>query len=280
MIPNKNGAGVIGRCIDAALASGATEVIVVDDGSTDRSIVEAESAGAVLLESHGHGFAPAVNAGVRKAAGELILVLNSDCFLEHDAIGGLAKALADNSRLGICAAALTETDGSPGKSHTPGLTPWLAVQTILSLNPLTPRRPGRGVEEVDTVPLACAMIRRPAWDDVGGLDERFYFYFEDQDICRRLHSAGWRIAVAWDARAVHVGGASSIKRDERAWFLQFVRSRARYLRKHYRLTWLGFAAVWIPVALARAAFWSARRRPESRRWARTWLRASWAGVSG
>jgi hypothetical protein len=280
VIPNRNGAGLIGRCVDAAIAAGAAEVLVVDDGSSDSSPAEAERAGAVVLPSPGRGFAAAVNAGARRATGDSILVLNSDCFLERDAVTRLTGALADDPGLGVCAASLVETDGSPSKSHTPGLTPWLAIQTIFSLNPFTPRRSARGVEEVDTVPLACAMIRRAAWDEVGGLDERFFFYFEDQDVCRRLHAAGWRVAVAWEATAVHVGGVSSVKRDERGWFLQFVRSRARYLRKHYRVTWLAFAAVWVPAALVQAAVWSARRGPESRRWARTWLRAAWAGVGG
>ena len=280
IIPNRNGAGLVGRCVGAALTAGAAEVIVVDDGSTDPSPGEAESAGAVLCRSAGRGFAAAVNTGARLATGEALLILNSDCFVEPDALGRLAGALAGAPRLGICAAALIETDGTPGKTHTPGLTPKLAIQTVLSINPPTVRRAGRGTEEVDTVPLACALIRRSAWDEVGGLDERFFFYFEDQDICRNLREIGWGVAVAWDATAVHIGGASSAKRDEQQWFLQFVRSRARYLRKHFPVTWLAFAAVWIPTSLVRAAVWSTRDTTEARRWSRTWLRAAWAGVSG
>ena len=280
IIPNRNGAGLIGRCVDAALAGGAAEVIVVDDGSSDASPTEAETAGAALCPSPGRGFAAAVNAGVRQATGDAVLVLNSDCFLERGAVAELSRVLESDRTLGVCAAALVEVDGTPSKSYTPGLTPRLAIETAFSINPVTPRRSGRGTEDVDTVPLACALIRRQAWDAVGGLDERFFFYFEDQDLCRRLRAAGWRIAVAWDAVATHVGGASSVKRDQQTWFLQFVRSRARYLRKHFPLTWLVFAAVWIPIALARAVVWSTRRTPESRRWAASWLKAAWAGVRG
>ena len=209
IIPNKNGTGLVGRCVAAAFASGATEVIVVDDGSTDRSPSEAEGAGADLLASPGRGFAAAVNAGARQATGELLLVLNSDCFLEQDALGRLVDTLARDAGLGLCAAALVETDRSPGKSHGPCLTLRLALTTALAANPQTPRRRGRGVEDVEFVPLACAMIRRSAWDEVSGLDERFFFYFEDQDVCRRLRDAGWRLAVDWGAVAVHIGGASS-----------------------------------------------------------------------
>ena len=140
--------------------------------------------------------------------------------------------------------------------------------------------PGHGVEEVEFVPLACATVRRAAWDAASGLDERFFFYFEDQDLCRRLRSLGWRIAVDWDAVAVHVGGASSATRDEQRWFLEYVRSRARFLRKHYRLTWPIFAIVWVPVALAQTTVWTFRKRPGSGAWARAWLRAARVGVSG
>ena len=280
VIPNKNGADMIGRCVEAAARAGATELIVVDDGSTDSSPAEAESIGAVVLRSPGRGFAAAVNEGVRAATADVVLILNSDCFLEQDALEHLTAALAHDEELGVCAAALLELDGSVSKSHTPGLTPWLAIRVLLSLNPLTERQSGKGLEEVDTVPLACAAIRRSTWDEVDGLDERFFFYFEDQDICRRLHLAGRTVAVCWEAKAVHVGGASSVTRDEQRWFLEYVRSRTRYLRKHFTFGWLAFAAVWVPVALAQTAIWALRTRPGSGAWARAWLRAIRVGISG
>jgi GT2 family glycosyltransferase len=280
VIPNRNGVGMIGRCVEAAVASGAAEVIVVDDGSSDGSPSEAVLAGAVLVESDGRGFSAAVNAGTRRATGDAFLILNSDCFLEPAALARMAETLEGDPTLGVCAAALVEPDRSPAKSRGAELTLGLALLTALSLNPKVSDAPAAGVEDVPFVPLACATIRRVAWAEVAGLDERFFFYFEDQDICRRLRSGGWRIAVNWDAIAVHVGGASSATRDEQRWFLQYVRSRARYLRKHYRLTWPIFAVVWAPAALVRSARWSLRSQPGSRRWAWTWLIASWAGICG
>jgi len=280
VIPNKNGAGLVGRCVEAATASGAAEVIVIDDGSTDESAAEAADAGAHVIASPGRGFAAAVNAGAAVATGEALLLLNSDCFLEPAAVGSLGEALAADGGLAVCAAGLVEPNGVPNKSCGPLLTLGLAVRAALSANPRF--RGGRetGVEDVPFVPLACAAVRRTDWDACGGLDERFTFYFEDQDICRRLHDAGRRIAVDWDAVAIHVGGGSSSTRDEHGWFLQYVRSRARYLRKHYARTWPVFAVVWAPAALARAAAWCVRPGADSRRWARTWLIASWAGISG
>ena len=250
---------MIGPCVEAAAASGAAEVIVVDDGSSDTSPAEAVRAGAVLVESDGKGFSAAVNTGARGATGDALLILNSDCFLEAEAVGAMAATLENDPGLGICAAGLVEPDHGPAKSCGAELTLRLAILTALSLNPFVPNDPGHGVEEVEFVPLACATVRRAAWDAASGLDERFFFYLEDQDICRRLRSLGWRIAVDWDAVAVHVGGASSATRDEQRWFLEYVRSRARFLRKHYRLTWPIFAIVWVPVALAQTTVWTSGR---------------------
>ena len=280
IIPNKNGAGLVGRCVAAARTAGAAEVIVVDDGSTDASPAEAEAAGATVVPSAGRGFAQAVNTGAARAGGDALLILNSDCFLAPDAIAAMTGALAADPRIAVAAAALTETDGTPSKSDFPGATPWLAIRTALSLTPVIPRHTGAGVEDVDAVPLACALVRRTAWDELGGLDERFFFYFEDHDLCRRLHASGWRIVVAWQARATHLVGGSSRQRDEQRWFLQFARSRAIYLRKHFPLGWLVFSVIWVPVALVKAAAWSTRRTPDARRWAGTWLRAAWFGVRG
>jgi N-acetylglucosaminyl-diphospho-decaprenol L-rhamnosyltransferase len=280
VIPNKDGSGMIGRCVEAALAAGATEAIVVDDGSSDDSPDEAERAGALVLRSPGRGFAAAVNAGAASASGAALLVLNSDCFLQGDAARRLAATLEARPGLGLCAAALVELDGTPGKTHGPALTLGLALRTALSLVDQTRRPTGSGVEEVEFVPLACAAVRRAAWEELGGLDERFFFYFEDQDVCRRLRSSGFGLAVDWDATATHVGGASSAVRNRQRWFLQYVRSRARYLRKHYRRTWLLFAVVWVPSAVVRAAAWAVRRGPSARGWARTWLVAARAGISG
>jgi N-acetylglucosaminyl-diphospho-decaprenol L-rhamnosyltransferase len=233
-----------------------------------------------VIPTPGRGFAAAVNAGAARSSGDVVLALNSDCFLQSDAARTLAATLEADPGLGLCAAALVELDGSPGKTHGPSLTLGLALRTALSLVTEGERPTGTGVEEVAFVPLACAAVRRDAWERLDGLDERFFFYFEDQDVCRRLRAAGWRLAVDWNATAVHIGGASSAVRDRQRWFLQYVRSRARYLHKHYRYTWPLFAVIWIPAALVRAGAWTVRRGPSARGWARTWLTAAHAGVSG
>lgn len=278
VVPNRDGAGLVGRCVAAALAAGAAEVIVVDDGSVDESPAEAASAGARVLQSAGRGFSSAVNTGVASAAGELLLVLNSDCFLAPDALDLLAETVTADPRLGACGAALVDEHGGATRSHGHELTLALALRAAVSWTPPPPPDAGAGVQPVSFLPLACVLVRRIAWQGVGGLDDRYVFYFEDHDVSWRLRAAGWGLAVRWDARAVHVGGGSSHRREPQRWFRQYHESRARYLRKRYPRGWTLYAAVWIPAAIAHAAVWLLRRQPHRLSWARAYVASAFAGL--
>jgi N-acetylglucosaminyl-diphospho-decaprenol L-rhamnosyltransferase len=130
---------------------------------------------------------------------------------------------------------------------------------------------------VEHLPLACALARRRAWEDVGGLDERYGFYFEDYDLGWRLARHGWTLAVCADATAEHVGGASSSRRNPQAWFGRYNESRGRYLRKRYPRGWLVYAVVWLPAALLRALTWLPRGT-EGRAWARAYAAAAFRGL--
>jgi N-acetylglucosaminyl-diphospho-decaprenol L-rhamnosyltransferase len=274
VVPNRNGAGVIERCLDAlAGAAGVEEIIVVDDGSTDGSPDAAASRGARVLRSPGRGFSAAANHGMAAAAGRHVLLLNSDAFVRPDTVVLLAEALDTDRRLAACAAGLEREDGSRAKSFGRLITLGYALRLALSMPPGAPVEEGL-LQDAEFVPLACVAVRREAWDAVGGLDEGYAFYFEDYDLCWRLGEGGWRIAVRWDARAVHLEGASSSARDPQAWFPRFHRSRLRYLRKRYPRGFLLYLAVWVPSALAHGGLWLLRSpRAEGRAWARAYLRS-------
>ncbi len=254
VIPNRNGAGFIGTCVEAAARAGAAEIVVVDDGSSDESPAEATAAGARVAQSPGQGFAAAVAHGFAETGAPFVLLLNSDCFLDDGAIRALAAAAASDARLALVGAGLLAPDGSNAKSHGP------LLGLVDSLRALLTGRTGRGVDRDDTglhdvefVPLACALARRSAWEAVGGIDVGYRFYFEDYDLCWRLGQAGWRIAVCWDATAVHVGGASSTGSAESPSLPLYYAGLARYLRKRYPRRWVAFSAVWLPYALLQSA---------------------------
>jgi N-acetylglucosaminyl-diphospho-decaprenol L-rhamnosyltransferase len=274
VVPNLNGAGLVGRCVRAALAAGAAEVVVVDDGSDDDSPDEARAAGARVFSSRGKGFAAAVNDGVAGVQTTCVLVLNSDCFVDPGAVEALAEAIDANERIAICGANLREADGSPSRSYGRNVTLETAIRSSFGLRtPPPPELPRTGTHAVPFVPLACAIVRREAWEELGGLDERYAFYFEDYDFCWRVSRAGWIVAVSLEATALHFGGGSSSRRDPQRWFRQYNESRARYLRKRYPRGWLAFVAAWVPVAAARAVAWRIRGGETGRAWAASYVQS-------
>lgn len=272
VVPNRDGGDLLDRCLDAlAAARRVTEILVVDDGSTDGSPERAEKRDGVrVLSSFDRGFAAAANAGVAASAHGLVLLLNSDAFVRPETAERLAESLAERPRLGLCAAGLLHEDGSRAKTHDRCLTLMRALRETVSLHYAPVERRG-GVQAVSYVPLACALVRRAAWNDAGGLDERFRFYYEDHDLAWRLARSGWELAVRWDAEAVHVEGGSSRARDPAGWFAQYHESRVRYLRKRYPLGSLLYLAAWTPSALVHAAVWKLRG---GEAWARAYLRAA------
>ena len=250
----------------------------MDDGSTDASPDEAAAAGARVVPSEGRGFSAAVNTGARHAGEDTLLVLNSDCFLDPSAVHLLVETLEAEPGTGVVGAGLVEPDGGPSRSHGRLLTPLLAARADLGVPAPRLAHGSTGSERVSFLPLACALVRRDAWSALGGLDDAFPFYFEDHDFCLRLKQAGWDLSVRWDARAVHVGGASSRRKDPQRWLSQFYASRARYLRKHFGFVAYVHGALWFVVAVVRSLSWLPRRSPDARRWARAYADAALAGV--
>jgi N-acetylglucosaminyl-diphospho-decaprenol L-rhamnosyltransferase len=283
VVPNRDGGALLERCLDALAAADAVEqIVVVDDGSGDGSPERAAERPRVhVVPSPGRGFAAAVNAGVAVAKSEWLLVLNNDCFVAPDAAARLREALKRDPGLAVCAAALSREDGSRAKTFDRQLTMYRALREAASLH-LPPLVGGQGIASVPFVPLACALVRSEAWKSVGGLDTRYRFYFEDHDLCWRLARDGWRLAVDWDARAVHLEGGSSRRRDPQTWFVQFHDSRLRYLRKRYPRSWVVYVAIWVPSALVHAAVWLIRGsrsdREAARAWAQAYARAAVAGL--
>jgi GT2 family glycosyltransferase len=196
------------------------------------------------------GFAAGVNRGVRETTAELVLLLNPDCIVDSDP-HPLASWLAANRRAGVCGAIVRERDGSIQASarRFPGMTTGLAGRTswltrVWPRNPWTKRNLVLGLPtspvEVDWVSGACMMVRREAFEAVGGMDEEFFLYWEDADFCMRLRQAGWLTYYSPAMSVTHLTGRSSQHARE-ASLVAFHESAYRYYRKH-GVPWL------VPVA--------------------------------
>lgn len=218
VIPTFNTASMTLRCCQAVLASmpESTEVIVVDDGSSDGTAAllarEVPAVRIVRLETN-RGFAPAANAGVAAAHGEVILLLNSDALVVADALRAMVAVFENEPRLGVAGARLLNEDGTPQWSGGPTPTlPWMigVVSGAGHLARHFRRRGANHARKVDWVSGAALAFRRGVWADAGPLNERFLFYSQDIYFCLRARDAGWDVRIVEEARVTHgLGGTVS-----------------------------------------------------------------------
>jgi N-acetylglucosaminyl-diphospho-decaprenol L-rhamnosyltransferase len=212
-------------------------VVVVDNGSEDETTAIARAHGAAVLDrGRNDGFAAAVNAGARAACGDRFAVLNPDVeFVRSDLIARLERHL-DRRAVGAAAPGLHLPHGGLQDSarHVPSPLD-LTRRRFLNHVPDAVRS-DRPVE-VDWVVAACLIIKREAFDAVGGFDERYFLYFEDVDFAVRLRQAGYRVVYDPTVRALHEHGAAS-HASLGSWAArQHMRSAQGFYRRHARYLW-------------------------------------------
>ena len=236
------------QCL-ASLASEAAEaqVVIVDHDSdpVERAALEREYPWARLLAAQSNeGFAAGVNRGAAATDSAYLLLLNPDSTAQSGLCGTLSGWMDAHPDVGILGPLILNIDGSVQASArrfpdlstaVAGRSSWLT--RTLPGNPLSRRNlpytglvPGQPVD-VDWVSGACMMIRRRAFDAVGGMDAEFFLYWEDADFCRRAGRAGWRTVYLPVPGAIHLGGASSRHASDPS-LVAFHRSAYRLFRKH------------------------------------------------
>lgn len=226
IIVNFNSGPHLRGCLESVHAHAAgTRVIVIDNASTDGSDMAAKHAGphlTLLRNPINAGFGAAVNAALRVAVADTVLLLNPDCCLRENTIGPLAAELAAHPECAVAGPRVLNDDGSVQGSvrgdptvltglfgRTSAFTRWFPTSTIARRNvqTLTPRTERSFT--ADWLSGACFLARRDRLLAVHGFDERYFLYWEDADLCRRLRQAGWTIRHVSNATVVHTGGASS-----------------------------------------------------------------------
>lgn len=214
------------------------EVFVVDNASQDGSqaMVRQRFPAVQLLENNDNlGFARANNQAIRESRGRYILLLNSDAFLTGDAAWQMVRLLDQFVEVGIVGANLFFPDGKPQPSHGPLPTLWSEVRSLFGLDKAMPRSPTgrRAFTYVKTgmVDGACLLVRRAVLDQVGLLDEGFFMFNEEVDLCCRAIRAGWQVAHLPTARVIHIGGGSTGHTAGR--ILMLYRAKLQYFAKHY-----------------------------------------------
>jgi N-acetylglucosaminyl-diphospho-decaprenol L-rhamnosyltransferase len=230
------------RCVEPLARRDGLQVIVVDNASPEESLsaVAGLPVRTIELDRNG-GFAHGCNAGWRAGYGDHVLFLNPDARLEPDALARLAAVLDGDPGVGAVAPRIAGDDGVLHWSLRRFPRPVSLFAQAFYLHRLFPRagwtdelvRDERAYEHAgspDWVSGACVLVRRSTLDQLGGLDEGFFMYWEDTDLCRRIRDLGLDVRYEPAAVAVHVGGASA----PRASLLPVLAaSRLRYVRKHH-----------------------------------------------
>jgi GT2 family glycosyltransferase len=240
----------LGRCL-ASLEQGRShfgQVTVIDHESDldEASRISQRFPWARVVECPtNEGFAAGVNVGARQTFSSYILLLNPDCVAHRDAVSRLVKFARTRPDAGAIGPRILNSDGTVQGSarRFPGITTAIAGRSSwltrkFPNNPLSrhnlPSLDERSAPlNVDWVSGACMLIRRAAFEQVNGMDEGFFLYWEDADLCRRLTENGWRIVYFPGATVVHAGGRSSIH-VYRESLVAFHQSAFYLFRKHAR----------------------------------------------
>ncbi len=236
------------RALQAAVAIG-WPVVVVDNASTDGTSTDVRVRVPevhLVTADRNLGFAGGVNAGVRETSTPWALVLNPDIVLTREAVERMLAAGEASPDIGAVGAQLIAPDGQPQPSYSLRRFPTLGVWTadLLLLDHLWPGNPASarylatdldrdGDHDVEQPAAACLLVRRIAFDAIGGFDTRFHpAWFEDVDFCQRLRTAGWRIRYAGGARVVHEGGVAMRALGLGSFSTIWYRNLLRYVARH------------------------------------------------
>ena len=217
-------------------------VIVIDNASTDGSldVISDLDVTSVQLDTNG-GFAHGCNVGWRRGGAPFVLFLNPDSLMTPEAVRGLATTLERDDSIGAAAPRILEADGSLAFSQRRYPKPSITFSQGFFLHRLFPgaawaddivrdessyAAPG----SPEWVSGACILVRRSALEELDGLDERFFMYCEDVDLCRRLHDGGHGVRYEPSVTLVHDGGGSAPRTSLLPVLAQ---SRVLYAQKHF-----------------------------------------------
>jgi GT2 family glycosyltransferase len=218
-----------------------SEIIVVDNGSRDGTfeMLSGRHPEVARVElGTNRGFAGGANSGLSRARGRIVLLLNTDAWVDSVAIAACLAEFEREPNVGVVGPQLLHGDGRlQNSAHVlPSLASELAPTWLPEL--LWParfpskRRPPCRPVDVQAITGAALFVRREVIEQVGSLCEDYFFFLEETDWCRRIRLAGWRIRLVPTARVVHLSGASSKRRDPIRTRIEFHRSLYHFLRVH------------------------------------------------
>ena len=303
VIVTYNSASDIRHCVEAipAACTASYEIVVLDNRSLDGTLQELADLGVPATRAMDNlGFARGCNAAYQLAApsSAFLLLLNPDAVAAPGSIDVLLAAAARHHDGAVFGPRIVTPEGLLDPSCAMGRMSWwstvcfaLGLSTLFSKSRwFDPESLGRwrrdDERKVPVIPGTMALIRRVAWDEVGGFDQRYRMYSEDVDLCGRLRDRGWSSWLIPEASAVHRSGASSTPGGK---IVLLLRGRVTYGRRAFPAPLGRLTSAFLKVGVAgRACSPSGVRNRLARRasrpstaqsaWQEAWARRSeWSG---
>ena len=244
------------------------EVIVIDNASGDGTVkmVGDEFPGVILVRNdQNRGFAASANQGILTSRGTYILLLNSDTLLVKGEVTTMVKFMDENPGVAICGPQLVYGDMRPQRSfaYIPSLFLEIIPPSFLEVlmpakysarrltksaapctSELQPRTSDGGFStsghgpcvmsplDVPSLIGAAIIMRKSIIGDLGGFDERFFFFLEETDLCVRARERGTRVVFFAAAKVIHLQGRT-VQKDWVRGRLQYNISLYKFIRKHH-----------------------------------------------
>jgi hypothetical protein len=243
----------VGAAVESCLLEGLSpgQLTVVDNASTDGTFLAvSRSFPEVRLLAMGRnlGFAAATNRAALEAGGEALLMLNPDAVLRKGALEAMFDALNQDPKRGAISPRVERPDGRLDPACRRSFpTPEVALWRLSGVSQLGGDSARFGAYNLTHIPPdqamavdsgtgACMLVRRSAWDAVGGLDEGYFMYGEDLELCWQIHRLGFTVWYEPSALVVHRKGQSS-QLVALPMLVHFHRSMWRFYRLHYLHGW-------------------------------------------
>ncbi|MGL4362799.1 MAG: glycosyltransferase family 2 protein [Cellulosilyticaceae bacterium] len=259
IIVNYNTYKLTEQTIDAVMAKPRDfeyEIMLVDNASQDGSMQKLADTydmwvdrGVIKLiwNTENLGFSKANNIGIRKSTGKYVLLLNSDTVVEEDCLekclNYIEKCNEEDVKIGALGCKVVLASGKLDHACKRGFpTPMASLYYLIGLHKINPEKYGAyqalsvgedEVAEVDCLTGAFMLMPRIVLDNVGLLDEEFFMYGEDIDLCYRIKEHGYKVMYYSEAMITHYKGGSSKKKRKKIIY-DFHNAMWLFYKKHYK----------------------------------------------
>ncbi|MEC7640889.1 MAG: glycosyltransferase family 2 protein [Nitrospinota bacterium] len=220
------------------------EVFVVDNGSTDGSaqaVAENFPQVTLIKNSENRGLSAAFNQGIRESGSRYIALLNSDTALIENCFLKLIRFLDDNTGFAVCSPQIIDETGEATSMRLWQDTPQDAFWRILGKYDVAGQDSRMGkieTKETETLGGSCLIIRRALFEIIGLMDENYFLYNEEDDLCRRARMHGQKIGYFPETSIKHLRGKSThLKEIRERVIIETYKSYLYFFSKYYSTVW-------------------------------------------